>query len=378
MIEIVLVLIFALLLLNYLLFLSDISRGLKKLSKNFQSIIPSEFVSVIVPFRNESENILSSLNSLALQNYPYNKFEVIFVNDSSSDDSLEKLQSSQKPNNFRIISVPNISHDRAFKKKAITYGIEHARGEIIVTTDADCIHNKNWLSRLVSIYDIQTGFVSGPTSFNSGQTLFSKIQTLEFAGLVLAGAGLIGLGNPTICNGANLSFRKKVFNQLNGYEDQLHLSSGDDELLMQKIATETDYMVKFCWDQDTVVLTKPNINIFEFFQQRNRWASKGLFYKNKTLIARLILIYFFYFSIILQICLSILFSKIFLITFSFCLVLKFIIEYKIISKGIGFLFERDLMKYFLIAEVFQMLYLPIAGIGGIVGKFKWKDRKLNR
>lgn len=368
----------AFLLSNYIFFLSGIIRGLNKLSGSFGSSLPEEFISVIIPFRNESENILISVQSLTSQNYPPEKFEVIYVNDSSTDDSYQKLVTSVKPNNFRILSVENAEHGRAFKKRAVNYGIENSRGDIIVSTDADCIHQSNWLRKMVSDFDPKTAFISGPVSFASNEKIFSKIQTLEFAGLVLSGAGLIGLGKATICNGANLAFRKKIFNELNGYSDQLYLSSGEDELLMQKISAETDYIIKFCWHRDAVVNTKPNRNISDFLQQRNRWASKGLFYKNRLLIFRLILIYLFYLSIIVQIFGSIFYSKIYFIALTFCLILKFLVEYKIISKGVDFIFKPEILRYFLISEIFQMIYLPLAGIGGILGKFRWKDRKLNR
>jgi cellulose synthase/poly-beta-1,6-N-acetylglucosamine synthase-like glycosyltransferase len=321
---------------------------------------------------------LISLNSLACQNYPQEKFEVIYVNDSSTDDSYEKIFNAVKSNNFKVISLPNISIDKAFKKKAVSYGIEHARGEIIVTTDADCTHNKNWLAQLLSGFDNKTGFVSGPVSFIERPGLFSKIQSLEFAGLVLSGAGLIRAGKPTICNGANLAFRKSVYSDLHGYHDQMHLSSGEDELLMQKIAAETDYSVKFCWNREAVVLTYSNSNTHDFFQQRKRWASKGLFYKNKFLIIQLVLIYLFYLSIIGQIFLTIFLSKLFFFSLLLSLISKFFMEYKIVSKGIDLLFKRDLMKYFLLSEIFQIVYLTIAGISGLFGNLKWKERRLDR
>ncbi len=365
-------------LLNYLLFLIGIIKGLKNLSTIKTEKIPDEFISVIIPFRNESEAILKSLTSIVSQDYPLEKYEVIYVNDSSTDDSLEKLENTFKPQNIKVISLNDLSLNKAYKKKAVSCGIEQARGEIVVTTDADCVHDPNWLTKLLSGFDDSTGFISGPVSFIPRENLFSKIQSLEFAGLVLSGAGLIGIGKPTICNGANLAFRKSVYNKLGGYQDQLHLSSGEDELLMQKIASETDFFVKFCWKKQTVVFTQPNISLNDFFQQRKRWASKGLFYKNNSLIIRLILIYLFYLSLILQIILSIFVSHIFIFCLIVCLISKFLLEYVIITKGIDFLFNRRLLKYFLFSEIFQIIYITIAGIVGIFGKFKWKERKLNR
>jgi cellulose synthase/poly-beta-1,6-N-acetylglucosamine synthase-like glycosyltransferase len=147
---------------------------------------------------------------------------------------------------------------------------------------------------------------------------------------------------------------------------------------MQKIAAETDYSVKFCWNKDAVVFTQPNENIRNFFQQRKRWASKGLFYKNKLLIMSLVLIYLFYLGITVQILLSIFLSKLFLISFGLSLISKFVIEYKILNKGVNFLFKVNLMKYFFLTEIFQIFYLTLAGFLGIIGNYKWKDRILKR
>jgi cellulose synthase/poly-beta-1,6-N-acetylglucosamine synthase-like glycosyltransferase len=378
MIEMILILLFSFLLLNYIYFLSVIFRGLKRLPYTKQTPISDEFISVIIPFRNESNNILISLNSLASQNYPQEKFEVIYVNDSSTDDSYDKIINAQKPINFKVISLSEVSHDRAFKKKAVSYGIENSNGGIIITTDADCTHNQIWLRELISDFDSATGFISGPVSFDERQNLFSKIQSLEFAGLILAGAGLIGIGKVAICNGANLAFRKSVYDELHGYHDQMHLSSGEDELLMQKIAAETDYSVKFCWNKDAVAFTQPNENFRDFLQQRKRWASKGLFYKNKLLVISLILIYLFYLGFPVQILLSIFLSKIFLISLGLSLITKFIVDWIIIKKGVNFLFRNHLMKYFLQTEIFQIVYITLAGFLGTIGNYKWKDRNLKR
>jgi cellulose synthase/poly-beta-1,6-N-acetylglucosamine synthase-like glycosyltransferase len=158
----------------------------------------------------------------------------------------------------------------------------------------------------------------------------------------------------------------------------MHLSSGEDELLMQKISRETDYSVKFIWEMDSVVTTKPNDNMHDFIQQRKRWASKGLFYKDKLLIAKLALIYLFFVSLIAQLVLAIILSKIFFLSFVISLLLKFIFEYKVISKGVDFLFPRKLMKYFFLTEIFQSTYIVVAGVQGLFGNFNWKGRNLTR
>ncbi|MDP2363743.1 MAG: glycosyltransferase, partial [Ignavibacteria bacterium] len=300
MIENILIIIFSILSINYVIFLSKIYSGLSKLTNNASGQIPEEFVSIIVPFRNEEKNIVNTFNCLTSQNYPAKKFEIVFVNDSSNDQSLQLLEKLPRKENVFIYSVPKDYSVNAHKKRAIRFGIEKSKGEIIVTTDADCVHTKDWLKSLLKFMDEKTGFVSGPVEFNSNSNLFSEMQRLEFAGLVITGAGLIGSGNPIICNAANIAYRKKVFEEVGGFTYQMSLSSGDDELLMQKIHRDTDYNIKFALDKNAIVSTEANPSIKDFYHQRKRWASKGLFYGDHLLLIKLVLIFLFYLSLIIQ------------------------------------------------------------------------------
>jgi cellulose synthase/poly-beta-1,6-N-acetylglucosamine synthase-like glycosyltransferase len=373
-----LLLAFFIFLLNYLFFLQRIFRGLGKLKLSNTQNIPHEFISIIIPFRNEAENILNSLNSIESQLYPIEKFEVIYVNDSSEDNSLELLKSNTKKSNIRIISVPPDFSVNAHKKRAIRYGIENAKGDIIVTTDADCVHDEEWLISLIQTFDSVTGFVSGPVKFLTDKTMFTNFQKLEFAGLVLCGAGLIGAGHPTICNAANIAYRKKVFDEVGGFKDNMDLSSGDDELLMQKISRYTDFKVKFCIDKKSIVKTSANQSIGDFYQQRKRWASKGLFYSDKSLVLKLILIYAFYIGLIAQIILGFAFNQIFLFSFLISLLLKIIFEFRILYRGKKILLNDLNLNYLLIVEIFQISYIIITGIVGAFGNYLWKSRRIKR
>lgn len=382
MIEIIIVIIISLLVLYYTKFLLNIYFGLEKLSHKFENKILQEFISVIVPFRNEEQNILTTYNSLISQNYPIDKYEIIFVNDSSDDNSLQILESlqngfPQKPNVF-IYSVSNDYLVNAHKKRAIRFGIEKSKGDIIVTTDADCTHQKDWLRNLLKFMDDETGFVSGPVEFRSSSNLFSEMQRLEFAGLVIVGAGLIGSGNPIICNAANIAYRKKAFEEVGGFTYQMSLSSGDDELLMQKIHRETKYKIMFALDKNAIVSTEANLTIKEFYQQRKRWASKGLFYADKLLLVKLILIFLFYLSLIIQPVLGIFLSVNFLFTFLISFFIKIFLEYLVITKGTNLLFDPNILKPFLITEILQVPYIIVSGFMGMFGNFVWKDRKIKR
>jgi len=369
---------FLLFLLHYLFFLQRILRGLNNLTLTPNENLPYEFISIIIPFRNEKENILASLKSIESQFYPAEKFEVIYVDDFSEDNSLELLKNNIKKNNIRVLSVPNDFSTNAHKKRAVRYGIENAKGNIIVTTDADCVHDDEWLKSLLQYFDSVTGFVSGPVEFETDNGLFSEFQKLEFAGLVLCGAGLIGSGHPTICNAANIAYRKKVFDEVGGFKDQMNLSSGDDELLMQKIAKDSDFKVKFCIDKKAIVKTSANKTLGEFYQQRKRWASKGLFYSDKTLVLKLILIYLFYIGLVLQIFLGLFYYPHFLVSFIFTIILKVIYEFRILVKGKTILFTNLHLKHFLAAEILQIPYVIITGLVGAFGNYLWKSRKVKR
>lgn len=373
-----LLILFFILSIFYFYFLISIKIGLRRVRKNKYSFQNNYFVSIIIPFRNEEEKILSCLESIEKQDFDKSRFEVIFVNDFSEDDSLYKIRKVNKSNNIKIISVPHGFSPNSHKKRAIKYGIENSKGEIIVTTDADCSHSSKWLSTLVSYFDDETGFVSAPIVFLGDKSFFHEIQKLEFAGLILTGAGLIGYRKPTICNGANLAYKENAFSSVNGFNDNFNLSSGDDEFLMQKISKQTKYKIRFCFEKEAVNFTHANKNINEFYQQRKRWASKGLFYSDKLLIIKLFLIYFFFLSFPVQLILGIVLTNYFLMFVIFQFVIKLILEYLIMKEGMGLLYDKINFKFFLLAELLHCPYILISGLAGAFGNIDWKNRSSKR
>lgn len=380
MIFTVMFLIFVLLSLFYGWFLFRIYSGLRNLSDKDDTPGNQSFssVSIIIPFRNESDNILNSLRHIVSQEYPLDKYEVIYVNDSSTDDSLQKIMCADKPANIKVISVPADFHTKAHKKRAIRYALQFAQGEIIASTDCDCFMGPDWLKTMTGYFNSNTAFVSGPVDFYDTSTISGRLQRLEFAGLVLSGAGLIGAGTPTICNAANLAYRKSVFDEVGGFDDNIKLSSGDDEILMQKIAAVTSYDIKFCCSRKSLVSTYPNRTFGQFYQQRKRWASKGLFYVDKILIAKLFFIFLFYLSLPVQLLLIILGQFLFLYSIIAAIAVKVFIEYRIMKYGERRIYGSGLTGCFLLAEMLHVPYIIIAAISGAAGNFKWKDRDLKR
>ncbi len=303
---------------------------------------------------------------------------MIYVDDSSRDNSLKILKSSVKNKNVRIFSLKETSNETARKKRAVNFGIKNSSGDIIVTTDADCIYSPDWLLSLLSALDDKVGFISGPVEFINGKTIFSELQQIEFAGLILAGAGLIEIKQPVICNAANIAYRKIIFEDLKGFEDQFHISSGDDGFLMQKIHNDKKYDVRFCLNRKAVVKTKSLDSVSQFYQQRKRWASKSIFYTDKKLIIKLILIFLFYLSLIIQLFLGLLLSNIFLLILITGFFVKSLMEFLILKRGKKLLFHDLKLRYFLLAELLQVPYIVISSVAGLFGNFIWKERKIKR
>jgi poly-beta-1,6-N-acetyl-D-glucosamine synthase len=228
------------------------------------------FISVIIPFRNEMFNIPSLMKSLYAQNYK-EEFEVILVDDHSDDDSLLILKKNLT-GKFKLVQLPD---GRQGKKAALHFGIQQASGEVIVTTDADCEAPQEWLRKINQHFEREeTKMVVGPVRLQPSNSILSQMQALEFSSLIGVSGATIGLGNPTMCNGANLAFKKSAYQEVNGYVGNEEIPSGDDEFLMRKIATRWKNSILFLNDSQAVVYTSPPKSLVAFIQQRLRWAGK--------------------------------------------------------------------------------------------------------
>lgn len=240
-------------------------------------------ISVVIAMRNEAGNIENVLQSLAKQNYSSKDFEIIIVDDHSEDESIAMAQKFVTTFlNLKIISLdenrsgpPAETVLRAGKKAALTKAIAAAQGKIIATTDADCTLPETWLTHINSLFqneEVKMGV--GLVAIEANNNFFSQWQAMELASVMGTAAATLGLGKPTMCNGANLAFRKEVFEEVKGYEGNAHIASGDDEFLMRKIIDKYPNSVQLVSAANSLVQTKPQHSLAGFIQQRIRWASK--------------------------------------------------------------------------------------------------------
>ena len=339
---------------------------------------PSTVISVIIPARNEEANIEACLRSVITQSYPKDLFEVIVVDDFSTDKTAEIIRSFGGKN-VSLLSLKDFTKQgglNSYKKKAIEIAISKAKGELIVTTDADCIVQKKWLEIIALFYEKHhPAFIAAPVAYHGENNFLKIFQSLDFMTLQgITGASVYKKFH-SMCNGANLAYEKKVFLEVDGFTGIDNIASGDDMLLMHKIFNHYPDKVLFLKSPDAVVQTKPADSPKEFLNQRIRWASKADKYTDKKITGVLLLVYLFNVWILLLGVLSFFYPYL-LFWFIGVLGAKTIVELFFLFPVAKFFKKEKLLLWFPVAQPFHILYTIVAGWLGKFGSYKWKERKV--
>ncbi len=334
---------------------------------------PKTQVSILIAARNEEDKIHLTIEDILNQDFPKDLFELIIVDDHSTDRTSEIIK-SYASRGVKLIQLNEKEPLNSYKKKAISEAIQLATGELIITTDADCRMKTFWLKTIVDYYE-QNNFnlISAPVVYFEEKSVFEKLQTLEF--LYLIGLGASGIGNkmPSTCNGANLAYKKSVFIKLNGFKGIDDLASGDDELFLHKVAHAYPGSIGFCKAEEAIVYTHAKPNLKEFLQQRKRWASKSVKYKDVKIIALAISYWLFNVSLITNLALG-LFSPIFFKLVCIQFIIKFILEVIYLEPLLSFSKRKNLISLLILLTFLHVLYLVYIGILGNSGKYHWKGR----
>ncbi len=337
--------------------------------------LPPVKVSVIIPARNEEDQIVKCLQSLFMQSYPKAFTEIIVVNDFSTDNTVYLVK--QNFDQCILLHLEDYVSDpiNAYKKKAIETGISHSTGELILCTDADCCMGPEWISLLVDAHRKRNLiFIAAPVKIVPNASAISVFQTLDFISLQGITGAAVHKNLYPMCNGANLAYTRKVYNDVGGFTDIDHIASGDDMLLMKKIQSAFPGKIGYVKDQRAIVSTAPATNIRSFFNQRIRWASKISHYKHPATFFTLALVYFLNIGLLL-----LFFSCFFYGSWKWLIVLlvcKTLSEYFFVSKVASFFGQQYLMKYFAICQPFHIVYTVLAGSFGSFGRYEWKNRKV--
>ncbi len=360
----------------YMYFITRVRIGL--LSLQFaqpKNIKPR--ISIVVAARNEENNIEKCIQSLLKQTYPNNSYEIIIVDDGSTDKTASIVKSfAERFANIHLLSPMFDSAQKIGRKPiALAKGIAHATGEIILTTDADCIVPPKWIEIIANHFEEDVVFVAGPVAECDTNTFFAKMEQLEFLGLITTAAGLIGSGRPIICNGANLAYRKDAFITIEGFDTES--SSNDDESLMNKMVHRKIGKVVFAPEANAVVTTSSSNTISTFFCQRIRWANKRGHYEDKSILFTLVGLYIFFASMLLTMIL--LFREPQLIQpLLLAFGCKILVDYFALRSGARLFRQRIPIFHFLIAEFLHVPYIVIAAAVGQIASMRWKGRTIRR
>lgn len=334
---------------------------------------PKTKVSVLIAARNEAERIHLTIESIINQNYPKSLFELIVVDDHSTDNTSQIIESYAKKG-VKLIRLNEKEPLNSYKKKAIAKAIELAEGELMVATDADCQMGENWLISIVSLYEEKNyNLISSPVVFFEEKSLFERLQTLEF--LYLIGFGAAGIGNkmPSTCNGANLAYKKDIFIKLGGFKGIDDLASGDDELFLHKVAHNYPGTIGFCKSKEACVYTHAKPNLKEFLQQRKRWASKSVKYKNKKIIFLAVAMWIFNLSLAVNFVLAFFYID-FLKLVSVQFIVKLSAELYFLESLTSFIKRKGLLINLTFLTFLHVVYLIYIGVIGNSGKYNWKGR----
>lgn len=340
---------------------------------------PKNRFSIVIPFRDEANNLPELFRSLSALNYPSELFEILLVNDDSRDNFSLILAAFSKQNptlNLRLLQ--NVRKTNSPKKDAINTAINVAKFEWIVTTDADCVVPKLWLQLFNQfIEEEKPVFISSPVKFISQNSFLFHFQNLNFISLMGSTIGGFGIDKPFMCNGANLCYQKATFYDVNGFEDNHNIASGDDIFLMEKMLKAYPKKVKFLKSDENIVETNAENTWKLFINQQIRWASKSASYT--SFFAKYVGIVAFSENLLLLILgIFALLIPQFWIYFVLIFTLKIIVDFILIAQTSVFLKSTKSLKYFLLISLLYPFFIVFTGCLSAFKNYDWKGRSFKK
>ena len=331
-------------------------------------------VSIIIPARNEEQHIGFLLDDLIRQDYPAGDLQIVVVDDCSEDSTLEIVKRFMTlDKRINLLSTANSLSLYTHKKRAVYEGIMSTGSEIIVTTDADCRVYPGWISGMVKHFTPGVDLVAGAVSVEGGG-LLGRFEALEFLGIQAMSSGLMIARFPVTCNGANLAYRRNAFERAGGFDGVGDIVSGDDDLLMQKIAEGDASRIVYAMERAVTVRTDAAGSPSEFLNQRVRWASKIGRYPSVPAIVLLSLIFIF----LAVIPVWLLLASLHIVTFTPLLLVyglktagdMLLTGYGVIKNG-----RPWLMLLFPFADILHVPYILAVTVRGFFGTFEWHGRQ---
>ena len=367
----------------YLLLIILYSIGWKKTQtfKVLDAHIFSTTVSIVIAARNEESTIENCLNHLLNQDFPNHLMEIIVMDDCSEDKTAEKVRQiiSQHPQKkIQLLCIDKSEINFSSKKKAIVKAIEISTSQLIITTDADCWMNVNWLKTIVAFYETtKAKMIVAPVIIPHEEKLFSltNFQSIDFMSLVACGGASLYFNKPLMCNGANLIFERIAYNQVQAEMGGNHLVSGDDMFLMLAIKNKFPNSIKFLKSKGAVVYTHAQANLSLLMHQRKRWASKGFQYHDAYINFVSLLVFALHLCMLITVCISFFRVEALLLFFGLFLS-KIIVDFIFLNQVTSFFGNKKLLRGFIFAEIANIAFINMIAVLSQTKKYVWKGRRV--
>ncbi len=330
--------------------------------------------SVIIAARNEKEAIAGCLRSVVNQTISQDRFEVIVINDRSTDGTSSIIENiALHHTNMTVLHVTGLDEGVSPKKNALSIGIQSAQNEILLFTDADCVVKPTWLETIDKHFDQQTGVIQGISTYPKQymkRSLFNGIQALDFHSQGIVSAAGIGTGIPINSNGNNLAIRRKAFDDASGYALHENVMLGDDDLLVQNIWKQKKWNIKYMLDIKGRVETIPPANLIDMVNQRRRWGSVTIHYQ---VLQRILLsiIFLFYCTLFVLFFVGIV-NPFYFLFFGTMFFVKMFGELLLLVPGTNLFKQKYLRSYFVPATLLHLPLVLFSVFAGCFIKVKWK------
>ena len=362
----------------YIISIVRLCLGFKKIKTfKFNNAELKTRFSIIVPLRNEAENLSKLLTSFSDIKYPVSLFEIIFVDDDSNDESATIINKWRMQNTrINTTMISNVRISNSPKKDAINRAIPIAQFEWIVTTDADCIWKENSFSTYDNyIQKNEVRMIASSVILEKAKGFFERFQQMDFISLQATTIGSFGSGNAFMANGANFAYEKSFFKELNGFESDTSIASGDDVFLLQKAFAKYPTQVQHLKSQETIVTTSAEISWKSLFFQRVRWASKSTSYQSEYGEMLAVFVFLGNFSVVVSIFLAV-FNLLPIAILAALIIIKYLVDLWLLALGNNFLKAEKFMLPFLSAIIYPFFNVLIGFYILIFGmRYKWKGRQ---
>ncbi len=356
----------------YFLLIFSFYFGWKKIPEFLpEKLTSTEKISVIIAFRNEEAHLPDLIEDLVVQIFPKQSFEVILIDDHSVDMSYDLVKSLIKDLQGFVLLTSNSQG----KKQALHTGLEFCTGSLVVTTDADCRMDSEWLSSISAYYqDRRPEMILGPVLPLRVKGFFNQLLSLEFFSLIASAAGSAGLGHAVLCNGANMAYRKGALDNLDDPFMQT-VASGDDIFLLQSLKRKKSSGICFLKSTEAIVKTHIPSTIKEFWLQRVRWASKTKVYTDWDMKITGFLVFLMNISIVLSL-FATLYQSNLIFLYLLLIIIKSIPDFLLLRSVLRFYKRKDLLKYFIPLQFVYPFYVNFVGfLGFFASKYTWKGRQ---